>query len=269
MSFLYYLPGATVGTTDRDVLRRAGLEPVFRDALATQPAFQERVILHQVHANGPGEIRSGVIACFDGEHVKRVGYYPDEQTWINCGLYWLGHAALPIPPEQLARPTVVPGYEVVLGDGNVWQAATIRRGGVAPNLPRSFGMDQAGQFAMQVMPAYAWAWELGQQIFDKVFGSPQLAWSEAFRLCVESLSINYRIGMREAAILGLLNTENFQRVFDAAVDWDLVKELLQEEEGGADQKKSDPSVTMPASVSSSAGLPVVYQIIPPVLENCI
>lgn len=253
-TFLYYLPGQTVGTVGRDKVREVGLGEIFRDCLTTQLAFQQRVIAHQVHANGPGPIKSGVILVAQpgesGEVTQKIGYYPSEQTWVDCKSFWLGWETAKRPtPDGLRRSPFVPGYEVMLADGHIWTAPTIRRGGRAPALPASLGIDEAGSVVTRILPEFDWAWQVGQEIFDRVFGPPTLAWDIAYRLCVEALSLNYRVGPREVSELRILTTENFQRIFDAAVDWDLVQELLSE---GEPEKKNTGSVAGPSSTSPGA-----------------
>lgn len=240
--FLYYLPGKEVATIDRDAVRAAGLGDVLRDLLVSASAFREGVSLAQVHARGPGERRSGVIVaplpC--AAPPRRIGYYPEAQTWRDCGGYWIGWETAALPgPAELARPAPIDGYELLLGDGHVWVAPTLRRGVACGNLPRAMGLDEAGQFTLRVLPAFGWAWDLGGEIFDTVFGAPSIAWEKAFDLAVRALSINYRMGPIEASILGLVTTENFQRLFDAAVDFDLVRELLALDEEGSVKKKMD------------------------------
>jgi hypothetical protein len=197
-----------------------------------------------------------------------VDYCPDEQEWIDCGGYWMGWSREDRPrPEFLARSPLVSGYDTVLGDGLAWTCPTIRKGGRAPNLPRTMGLDAAGEFAMRIIPAFDWAWELSGEIFDRVFGSQEMSWSEAYRLAVSALSLNYRVGPREASQLGLITTENFQRVAEAVVDWDVVKELLAETPEDESVKKKEGSAVEP--VSSTAGLLDGSQITTPVAATSI
>lgn len=265
--FLYYLPGQTVATCDRDALRAAGLEMVFREEVQSQRAFQEQLILHQVHANGPGERRSGVLVTVDQPGVERVGYYPAEQAWSDCGKFWLGEWRSARPePADLSRPQLVSGYECVLGDQRAWTAPTIRRGGIGANLPRAMGLDPCGAFGLRVLPDWEWAWQLGQEIFDTAFGTPSVPYETVFRLCCACLSINYRVGPIEVSRLGLVTTDNFQRIFDAAIDWDLVQELLREEE---ESQKKSAGPAGPASVSISPGPGEISPATPPVSGICI
>lgn len=272
--FLYYLPGTQKGSLDRDTVRRFGLGDVLRDCLETQLAFQERLVVNQVHANGPGSVRSGVILYAqppDGLDVPhRVDYCPDEQEWTDCGTYWMGwNRANPPRPEFLARTPLIAGYDVVLGDDRVWQCPTIRKSGRAPNLPMTMGVDASGEFLMRVMPAFDWAWELSGEIFNRVFGPQSMTWEDAFRISVQALGLNYRVGPREASQLGLITTENFQRISEAAIDWKIVEEMLAQpaDETEGPLKKKDESAVEP--VSSTPGRPDGSPITAPVAATSI
>lgn len=270
--YLYYLPGTNKATLDRETVQKFGLGDVLRDCLETKTTFQRRLIVNQVHANGPGEVRSGAILFAeppDGLDVThRVDYCPAEQEWVECGTYWMGwDKTRPPRPEFLARTPLITGYETVLGDGRAWICPTIRKGGRSPNIPRTMGIDTAGEFVMKVLPSYDWAWDLSAEIFDRVFGAQSMAWADAFRLAVSALGLNYRIGPHEASQLGLITTENFQRVAEAAIDWDVVKELLVDDSEDESVKKKDESAAEP--VSSTLGLQDGSQITTPVAATSI
>lgn len=279
--FLYYLPGKQVGALTRDDIRAAGLADVLCDCLESQLAFQRRLIVNQVHARGP-DGSSGVILTTQpalGQEIPhKLGYYPAEQTWSavrgqgsgvrhqaeslltpdSCPLspaYYLGYDNTHKPtPEFLARPELVSGYEHELGDGRYWTCPTIRHYGRSPNLPRTMGLDAEGVFGMRVLPAFEWAWQLSGEIWERVFVAPNLPWPDAFRLAVGALSLNYRIGPHEASALGLVTTSNFQSIFDAAIDWPKVSELLAEPDTPETVKKN-AAESLPAPASTSPGPP--------------
>lgn len=254
--FFYYLPGQQVGQLTREAVIQAGLEMPLRDGLETQLAFQERLIQNQVLSRGPDGM-SGVLLFAQPRDLlpvnQRVGYFPAEQEWRDYGGHWLGWDKRHLPsPEYLARPTGVKGYEHVLGDERAWECPTIRRLGRYANLPRTMGWGAAGEFEMRILPAYDWAWELAGEIVDRVFGPQRYLFTDVFRLAVAALSINYRIGPREASVLGLITTENFERIFEAAIDWPLLQEF-QAPAGDGDLVKKKETDTAAAPVSSSPG----------------
>ena len=84
---------------------------------------------------------------------------------------------------------------------------------------------------------------------------------------MSALSLNYRVGPREASQLGLITTENFQRVAEAVVDWDIVKELLAETTEDEAVKKKEESVAV--HVSSTVGLQDDSPITAPVAATSI
>lgn len=261
--FLYYLPGKQRGLLQPDDLREAGLETSLRDCLESPRAFQERLLVNQVHARGPDGSSGVIVAAQPGsgrEIVQKLGYHAAEQAWLDCGRYWLGRDKLHRPtPVMLARPHLVSGYDEPLGDGNVWTLPVIRRGGLAPNLPRTMGVGSDGGFQMHVLPEFDWAWKLAGEIWDNARSRPSLEWSYAFSLAVGVLSLNYRVGPQEATALDLITTINFQKLFSAAIDWPRVEELLAEQLPDDDPLKKNGSVNEnsppPAPANTSPGSP--------------
>ena len=254
--FLYYLPNKVPASLTRDDVHRAGLGDSLRDCLESQIAFRERLIVHHLHAGGP-DGSSGVLLCAPPanglELQQSVGYYPARQAWRQCGDFWLGHdTSDPPAPEMLARPERVSGYETLLGDGQIWNCPTIRRGGAFVNLPRAMGVDGSGQFTMRVLPAYDWAWELSGEIWDKLIAVKTFPFPEAFRLAVAAIGLNYRVGSHEATELGLITTENYESVFEAVIDGPKIKELLGEPD--QDVKKNETEAcSLPGPANSSPG----------------
>lgn len=257
--FFYFLPGTQVGSLTREAVRAAGLGEALRDCLQSPQAFAQRLIQHQIHSRGP-DGSSGVMLIpkpVRGELPERIGVYADSQSWKNCGGYWLGFDLEHRPQaEALERPELVPGVECLLGDGRAWKCPTIRRMGRYPALPQAMGLNAVGEFEMQVLPDWEWAWNLSGQIFDQVFSSPSVAWETAFGFSVAALGLNYRIGPREASALGLITTLNVQSIMEAVVDWIKVKELLEasvDDVTDPDKKKEAGPAAPP--VNTSPGLP--------------
>lgn len=259
--FLYFLPGVSNGTISRDVVIERGLGDVLRDCVAGPRDFDRLTVRPVVH--GP-EGAGGVIIAADNEKRDVIGYYPKIQTWENFGSYWLGFdTASPPKPADLERPGRIAGYDHILGDDQVWHVPIIRRYSQLPNLPRAMGYDAAGEFALRVLPSYEWAWDLSGRIYEKSFNPQQrFPFQDAFDWSVGVLSLNYRIGPREAGLLGLLTTENYQRVFDAAIDMPKVFELLGEPDDDESKKNESP----PEPANTSPGPAENSPITPPPAE---
>jgi len=275
--FLYYLPRITYADVNASTIAAAGLAAVFRDLLVTPRVTQDRISRRQVHTGGPDGGSGAIFAATPrpGEPETIIGYFRDRQTWLNCGPFWLGYETGTLPaPEVLRRDRPLEGYLHTLGDARDWEVPIVRKAGRISRLPRSMGIDSEGRFTLSPLPEFDAAWDAAGKMFDHIFSPDPFPFSEAFALCVEVLALNYRIGPREAAALKLFTTENFERVFEAAVDMPLVVEMLgpQSSAIGADgepvvQKKtpedsstlhgqpgSSPNIDRPAGISSS--LPV-------------
>lgn len=251
--FFYYLPGRQAGSVTREELAATPLAATLRDCLETQRDFQNRIVQNQVLAQGPDGF-SGVLLFAQPARLaplaQRVGYYAADQIWHERAGYWIGwDRGCPPDPASLARESLTAGVEEILGDGHVWCCPLIRRLGRAPNLPRVMEVDAAGEFGMRVLPAYDWAWELSGEIFNRVFGEPTYPFADAFRLAVGALSLNYRVGPDEASLLGLITTLNFQKVFEAAIDWRKLEELLGELDPADPRKKKEASPPPPANTT--------------------
>lgn len=243
--FQYFLPDQTEVT--RQSIIDAGLGGVFRDLIANPVALARGISTRMVHGHGPGGNR-GILFAPVGQ-VPQLGFDNESQQWTNCGEYWLGFMREPaFGPSIFARSQAggfTPGVNLVLGDGHIWEVPTIRASGRWPALPRRMGFDAAGEFELTILPEYDFAWAASGEIFDLAFGKKQGNFEIAFSLCVQVLSLNYRIGERETAELGLITTQNFQDIFRAAIDWEKIQELLGESEV---QKKTE-SAPEPASTS--------------------
>jgi hypothetical protein len=256
--FLYFIPHLTYAEVRPQHVRDAGLGEIFADLITTQAAFQSGLQIRNVIGGGPGNLSGVILAPADpsGATVALIGFFPDCQHWTDCGRYWLGRSdvgALP-GPEDLRRAVVFPGYDVTLGDGQVWTVPIVRKSGRYAALPRSLGLNDAGEFVQEVLPEFAAAWQASKTMFDHLFQGT-LPWPEAFDLAVGALALNYRLGRREASLLKLLTTQNYLSVFEAVCDWPKVTELLGDLGPGSPQKKTPPPTTAapPPAPSTSPG----------------
>lgn len=210
-----------------------------------------------------------------------VGYYPDRQTWIPVGptdapKYWLGwNTQKPPTPDTLRRDRIVSGYEYTLGDGHDWTAPTIRRPNGKTNLPEVWGVDPAGAFAARLHPDYDRFWQLAGEMFKVAL--EQIDWEQpqTFAAAVECLGLNYRVGPHEVSALGLLTSETYPLVFGAAIDAELMKQLIESpafrelmaELAGDESKKKpdDCDLNLP---NSTPGPPGDCQTTNPAAASC-
>ena len=183
---------------------------------------------------GPDNKKGAVFAAHIGgsESYTKVGYYPAEQTWTNCGGKWVGvyNNAKPCPADLLRKEVII-GHKAELGDGNDWQIPLARTIFGTTKLPEKIGWGPDGEFVSEVLPEYKELCDRASEIWDCAIengGMVTGTLEECSTLALLSLKVNYRIGMNEATALGLFNTRTIARVIDCLVDvplWDKYVEL--------------------------------------------
>jgi len=217
--FLYYLPGA--GSANAALLAGVGLESLFSVSDLTQVPV----------THGPEDNGSGVVLAM--ADTDQPGFYPDRQEWQKCagGKYWLGWARDSLPgPEDLQRGEVRDSYRFTLSDGAEWLCP------VARALPSYWGFDDDDNRVRKLRPEFrelseradaAWHnWNAEEGHFDPEW----IAGLEAAELCVSALALNYRVGAREMAALGMPSAE------DAII---ILAGLLDIPNGGTDESKKN------------------------------
>lgn len=238
--FMYFLPAWEKANVTRHKLLETPVASAFSDALRSERNFQEFVSVSNV-AVGPTGTSGVMLACVPANwpNHHRIGFHPDEQTWMNCGEFWLGTVNHCRPSAlSLQRPKLISGYEVELGDGDVWFAPTVRRWSdqaesFAANVPMKMGIGPDGQYAAAVRSDVSWAWDLACQFWDKRL-TGGLTNGEYLDAATRFLSLNYRIGPHECFALDLFDSENVVQVLESALDVAAVEEWFQLQ----DQKKS-------------------------------
>lgn len=208
---LYFLPGLSRAQLTPTAL--TGLHPDLHDAA--------QLVCCDVTGKGPSGT-SGVVVA-DHPHS---GYHPERQTWHHVAGLWVGWQDSPTP-ASLQRPIQIDGYLFELGDGQQWMCPVLRVHGIRLNLPSTWGLDAAGNFSQQVLPGYEDEIELAEKIWQHVNGEP-LTKPEAFSLCARLLAVNYRLSPAAVSALGLITSDNYQRVFQAAIDGPAIQALMQD-----------------------------------------
>lgn len=231
--FSYFMPTWEQASGTRKRLLDSPIALAVSDAIRSERNYSEFVSQHFVQVGPTGS--SGVIITVvprNWPNPHRIGYYPDEQAWTDCGAYWLGRHRDVIPrAETLQRETLIRGYDVELGDGEIWQCPVIRWPNKTANLPRAMGVDAAGKYVETLRPQWDWAWKLASNIWDVYFldKGGDVTDATMFDWGAQCLSINYRVGPQECTALGLLDTDIVARVLKAAVADPLIQEYLEAE----------------------------------------
>ena len=236
--FLYLVPALEREAATRAKLLSLPFAAVMFDALKNERAFQAMTVIHNV-AKGPSG-SSGVLIAVkhpSWPDAHRIGFYPEEQTWRNCGDYWLGYVTGCKPgPDSLQRETLVSGYDYELGDEQIWHTPIIRYPAGNANLPQTMGVDEAGAFQQSVVTSMAWAWTLACDIWDRYMMGEGMKPVEMFDAAVKCLGVNYRVGPQECSVLGLLDGPKAKLVLQGAVAGPMIEELM-----GEDAKKNQPA----------------------------
>lgn len=239
---LYYFPGETAAQMTRKRLRDSPLADPYRDLLLGPVEFETGVSIREIHANGPDR-GNGVVVAALGKHTpnQRVGVYLDIvwHEWRN-GEYWIGiDPGEPPSVDDLARPAMIAGYDVRLGE-QTWHVPTVRRGAKIPSLPQTMGTNADGLFEMRLRREWEPIWEQSGVMYDQFFKPGSYPFPQIAQLCATMLGINYRVGPAEAFLLELVDTDNWSRIYEAVLDWPLVKAMLDDTAG------ADPNAAAPA-----------------------
>jgi hypothetical protein len=218
--FLYWLPGQAA--LNDDALAKLGLA----NALPAASTLARRGA-----DPGPDGGRGNVVGipAPAGAEESPFGFYPDEQVWRRCGLWWLGVTKGRLPrPEDLARKQQVRGHWVKLGDGNGWLVPAAVRydletGTRSLSLPAGLDLSDEGQWVTRPLPRFAFfseQVELAWTFYAKRLADPTVEidpdlWLD---LAVQALAFNYHVGKWELASLGLLSTASVHEIVEAVLD---------------------------------------------------
>ncbi len=162
-----------------------------------------------------------------GEDPARFRYDGKSQEWIEKKQWrgqwlWAGVETEARPtPQALARPHRHQGKDMLLGDGHVWRVPVLRYYTGDIGLPASVAIDATtGAPIYRVLQEYR---ALGERIlsFYNTFArgeTPTIA--DTVSICADALSVNYRVGMAETALLNLWTTENMLEVSMTVIDFE-------------------------------------------------
>lgn len=210
--FLYYAPGAK--NIQREDFARLGLGHL--DGL--NPASRQCS-----HGPGgePGTVFIAVRPKDTQEH--RVGYYPNEQTWIQrTDNLWVGWFNNDIPsPSSIARNEVAAAHDVELCDGNKWSFPC------APALPVAYVFGKNDQTIESRLPKYARLYEIAARIEEIQSSDEQdMDAMECVKMLSEALGVLYHISFIEAGAYGLFSSANWAIAADAILDYPQFRKVI-------------------------------------------
>jgi len=239
--FLYFLPAADPADVP-ERLDAIGLGPIFDGVVpdcrgcSTGPD------------GGPGQVV--VLPAPRNMQAQPLGYFPEQQLWTEDEGYWLGCVPDALPrPLELAVVMQQPGHLFKLADGNHWLVPVLRRcdlaGGhdIGVQLPRKLTIGDDGVWttepiaehqALAVEIESTWS-AFSDFCLGEVGTLDDSTWPD---LATRGIGVNYRVGRREVAYLGLLTTSNLEDVIGILLDVPTLFAVARAQIGEAGQKKT-------------------------------
>lgn len=207
-AFIYFFPG--VPGVSVEMLHTSGVASRY-----TSPAG---LIEHGVTQWDIGPTNSnGAAVC-----TVPCEYQSEQQIWINCGKFWLGCNKQTMPkPNDLEREIGIQGYYVTLKDQNNWRIPLLKRWSkdhFENALPESYRFIN-GVPRMCVQPRFEPLENIAQAILKIIVEGNKTDVVTLMHICSELLSVNYRLGMEEISLLGLLDNENGVSILRSALDY--------------------------------------------------
>ncbi len=230
MIFLYFFPGKTHVTVN-DV-KASFAVTALRDVLESERRFQHDCVQNHLIHTGP-EGQTGTLLTCHPNGAELPGFVPcydkERQEWRNINGVWLGWFRDMRPmAENMQRRLFLEGAAVELGDGRSWTIPTIRRADGLNRLPHAWGCDATGAMTRRLLTQYRSIWDMACEMWQVFTNGKETTYGEAWKWCVDSLSINYRIGPHEIDALQLLTDENHLSVLKGVVDWFTVEDMIEE-----------------------------------------
>lgn len=224
----YYLP------------RRGSTVPLdeLRGPLGLAHAFdaEEQALTMRAVRRGPDGGEGLIVADERRVSSDRVGYFADRQQWwrVPKSEAWVGRLTdQPVTPDDLIRPTRLPGHNVRLADGRTYLIPIAR--GLAEEdddlrfyvaLPRASSVDEAGKWVEGGIEArYVDLWGVAERwavaLTEAKENDGKLAFdfAESHDAALAALAANYRVGKAEVALLGLFNRRVVFDILQALIDW--------------------------------------------------
>ena len=214
-TFLYFIPEKVMILT-QELLTKYHIEYAFAES-------KSHTLREAFGPNG----KQGIVLCDKrGFSPEEVTFNADLQDWqqVPNSDAWVGFYRDRRPtPKDLLRKDAIASLPVKLGDGNEWQVPIVRR----------YVTTDEEQFWMRMVPSRI-TWDAyGNKCYDE----PARKYESLVKIAerwigdrfttgvihldteaVDVLSYNYRIGIAEASVLNLFDSETEKAVLDATID---------------------------------------------------
>lgn len=180
--------------------------------------------------------------------AKRIGFFPDEQTWIPAvpsgdlagGRYWVGFwNDSPIKPEDLVRDNPFDGYFVTLDDKNEWAIPA------AVLIPQSIRLNEQGEVIRIVKDEFRNFWDRSIRAYKFIIEVRADADTinvdaDWWDYLVLSLKLNYRITPEVVSHLQLFSDTTAIEAIIATVRG---QEIVAVEKDLSEKKTLEPAET--------------------------
>lgn len=216
------------------MLQRLGLYDRFTGAGGKLDAWVSRA-----WEGGPDKLNGCLVAGGN----RPPDFFPDaRQVWEEVptpgGTYWIGleNAQTPPGPQDLTNAVNVDGHFVRLGDGNDWRIPLVWRWDKenclhAIALPRKLTrriVEGRTVMSMDVIAGYEPLVAIAARIWDSYINGSPISLNQLFEDAALLLSVNYRIGVAELSLLGLVDEQLAQKIVSAAIDMPMIVNQCEE-----------------------------------------
>ena len=212
--FLYFVPGL-VGANEQ-ILVQLGLGPRFIHLGNVLPFC----------VTGGIESPEGITGCVIayGEYVPKIDW--KESNWIKGLKFWVGIESVKPGPEDLSFPIGIDGVEMEMGDGQKWVVPCLRLWDAAnaefvvnlPTAPKPIMVDGKYAFKRVVVNDYKVIDEVADSILAHFLENRKISEETRYSWCASILGTNYRIGIEEIGLLGLLVDDLDIDIPEASID---------------------------------------------------
>lgn len=229
-------------------------------------AFPAGIQCVQVNSNSPSKSQGLVFADPARHEGKRVGYFPDQQTWRKLPTVegrpelWVGYWNDAKPgPGDLRRRELLRGPQLKLTDGQAWQIPIVRHFDDASqqwesDLPALLDIDDAGKLIKGTpLKEYSHLWDVTTPLADTQFAndseisSREVTEEQVVTAVVALLQANYVVALPELIAIGALQEADLAMIALASCRYEALIGWL-----NTIQKKSSVPST-PSGVITSAG----------------
>jgi len=193
----------------------------------------DRVVIRECYG-GPGGGRGVVVGQDD-----QVKYDPGTQTWKKFPDYWVGWESLP-GPDDLKRENMLPGYLARLGDGKEWLIPIARLITGEPGMDRVYSLGEDGRVRWEIQEKYRELFDFASWWLGMISGTDTdkhgHEWTDEgiFRMISRIIGVNYRVGLYEVSVLGLVTDISIKEIMRVVCDIPGMTKILE-----AAKKKQD------------------------------